>query len=166
MELQTDEIPSVIGRIILVATDEALCALDFADCRERMFALLEGRYGDIQLRTVKDPHGCSSAVRAYLDGDLCALDSIPVDTSGTAFQRRVWSALREIPVGSTMSYGGLAARIGQPAAARAVGMSNSRNPVALVVPCHRVIGAGGALTGYAGGMERKRWLLRHEGVGV
>ena len=166
MELQTDEIPSAIGRIILVATDEALCALDFADCRERMFALLEARYGDIQLRKVKDPHGYSSAVRAYLDGDLEALDSIPVDTRGTAFQRRVWSALREIPVGSTLSYGGLAARIGRPTAARAVGMTNSRNPVALVVPCHRVIGAGGALTGYAGGMERKRWLLRHEGVGV
>ena len=103
---------------------------------------------------------------AYLNGRLDALDDIPVDTAGTSFQRRVWDALRSIPVGETRSYTAIAAGIGRPDAPRAVGSANGRNPVALIVPCHRVIAADGRLAGYAGGLERKRWLLAHEGATV
>jgi methylated-DNA-[protein]-cysteine S-methyltransferase len=90
------------------------------------------------------------------------IDTLPVETGGTPFQREVWHALREIPCGTTTSYGKLAELIGRPAAMRAVGLANGANPVAVVVPCHRVIGANGSLTGYGGGIERKRWLLDHE----
>jgi methylated-DNA-[protein]-cysteine S-methyltransferase len=99
---------------------------------------------------------------AYFDGDVRALDALPVKTQGTAFQSEVWAALRAIPVGQTRSYGQLAAAIGRPSAVRAVGLANGSNPVGVIVPCHRVIGANGTLTGYAGGLERKRWLLAHE----
>jgi methylated-DNA-[protein]-cysteine S-methyltransferase len=95
-----------------------------------------------------------------------ALDGLTVTTGGTDFQRSVWKALRAIPAGETRTYGQLAAAIGSPKAVRAVGLANGRNPVALIVPCHRVIGANGTLTGYAGGLERKRWLLQHEGASV
>ncbi len=103
-----------------------------------------------------------AALRAYFAGDLTAIDNLPVETAGTLFQRLVWRALREIPCGQTISYAQLAQRIGRPAAARAVGLANGANPVSIVVPCHRVIGASGSLTGYGGGLERKRWLLTHE----
>jgi methylated-DNA-[protein]-cysteine S-methyltransferase len=106
------------------------------------------------------------ALRNYFAGELDAIDHLPVKTAGTLFQRAVWSALREIPLGSTESYGKLAQRIGRPNAVRAVGLANGSNPIGVVVPCHRVIGADGSLTGYGGGMDRKRWLLRHEQVNV
>src|SRR5439155_26921038 len=101
-------------------------------------------------------------LRRYLDGELHALDDIDVDLGGTPFQQRVWAALRKIPVGVTRSYGELARAIGKPAAVRAVGLANGKNPVSLVVPCHRVIGSDGKLVGYGGGIERKRWLPPHE----
>jgi methylated-DNA-[protein]-cysteine S-methyltransferase len=104
------------------------------------------------------------ALERYFSGDLSTLGGIDCHTNGTPFQRRVWRALREIPVGQTLSYGAIAARIGRPTAVRAVGLANRANPIGVVVPCHRVIGADGALTGYGGGLERKRWLLAHEGV--
>ncbi len=109
-----------------------------------------------------NPEGISDAISRYFAGELNAIDTIPVATGGTPFQREVWQALREIPCGSTISYGTLAQRIGHPAAVRAVGLANGANPIAVVVPCHRVIGANGSLTGYGGGLERKRWLLDHE----
>ena len=117
-------------------------------------------------RRAHDPHGLSAALAAYFGGDLRAIDGLPTVTRGTDFQRRVWSALREIPCGETWSYGQLARHIGNPAAVRAVGLANGANPIGIVVPCHRVIGADGTLTGYGGGLERKRWLLAHEGVRV
>jgi methylated-DNA-[protein]-cysteine S-methyltransferase len=95
-------------------------------------------------------------------GHTAVLDSLEVETAGTPFQRTVWHALREIPAGATMSYGALAKRIGRPSAVRAVGLANGANPIGIVVPCHRVVGADGSLTGYGGGLERKRWLLAHE----
>jgi methylated-DNA-[protein]-cysteine S-methyltransferase len=164
VELLLDEMPSPIGTIAVVSSQDALCALDFADCRERMLALLRSRYGAVRLVRTTDPCGIAGRLRAYFDGDLRALDDVPVDLHGTAFQQRVWSCLRSIPAGSTRSYGELAMAIGQPSAARAVGTTNGRNPIALVVPCHRVVGQNGQLTGYAGGLHRKRWLLAHEGV--
>lgn len=100
----------------------------------------------------------------YFAGDIDALDGVAVQTNGTEFQRTVWAELRRIPRGTTTTYGELAARIGKPTAARAVGLANGSNPVSIVVPCHRVIGADGSLTGYAGGTARKEWLLRHEGA--
>ncbi len=164
MNLLIDRIESEIGELLLVCDGESLCALDYAGYEQRMTALFAARYGRFELKDADDPLGFSTRIREYLAGDLDALDDLPVDTGGTGFQRRVWSALRAIPVGTTVSYGSLAKRLGKPTASRAVGMANSLNPVAIVVPCHRVIGADGRLTGYAGGLERKRWLLEHEGV--
>ncbi len=116
----------------------------------------------IELVPGADPHGLTGAVADYFAGDLHAIDALPVKTAGTTFQQEIWRALREIPCGTTISYGELARRIGRPQAVRAVGLANGSNPIGVVVPCHRVIGANGSLTGYGGGIERKRWLLDHE----
>jgi methylated-DNA-[protein]-cysteine S-methyltransferase len=105
-----------------------------------------------------------TALRRYFDGELDALDDIAVDPAGTAFQLRVWSALRAVRPGTTTSYSALARDIGMPNAVRAVGAANGANPIPIVIPCHRVIGADGRLVGYGGGLDRKRWLLAHEGV--
>jgi methylated-DNA-[protein]-cysteine S-methyltransferase len=161
-ELLVDYIPSPIGEIAIVVDGDRLCSLDFADYRERMMKLLRRRYAEVRLLPVADPHGFSSRLHNYFAGDYEGLRSIPVTTGGTPFQQQVWMALREIPVGQTATYSQLAARIGRPKAARAVGMTNSLNPIAIVLPCHRVVGCNAALSGYAGGVERKRWLLRHE----
>jgi len=164
VDLRTDTIDSELGPIVIVTDDRALCALDFGDCEERMKDLLTRRFEDFALRHEANPLGVSEKVRAYLAGDLRSLDSVAVDPGGTEFQRTVWSALRTIPVGVTRTYGQLAASIGRPTAPRAVGLANGRNPVAIVIPCHRVIGSNAALTGYGGGLPRKQWLLRHEGA--
>jgi methylated-DNA-[protein]-cysteine S-methyltransferase len=100
----------------------------------------------------------------YFGGETTAIDAVAVEMNGTPFQKTVWAALRRIPCGTTISYAELARRIGEPAAVRAVGTANGANPVALIVPCHRVIGSNGSLTGYGGGLDRKQWLLTHEGV--
>ncbi len=155
--------PAPIGPVLLVSDGHSLLALDFGAPEERLIRLLRARFGpDVTLREADDPQGFASAVRAYFAGDLAALDRMPADGGGTLFQRRVWAALREIPAGQTRSYGEIASRLGIPGAARAVGAANGRNPVNLVVPCHRVVGSSGDLTGYGGGIERKRWLLAHE----
>lgn len=161
--LQFDRIDSPIGDILIVVDDERLCSLDYADYEPRMMTLLQRRYGQINLVQTIDPHGFSSRIRAYLAGDYRCLDEIPVNTGGTNFQQEVWSALRTIPPGTTVAYGELAAKLGRPTAYRAVGGTNALNPIAIVLPCHRVVGANASLTGYAGGIERKQWLLRHEG---
>ncbi len=112
-----------------------------------------------------DPSGILDAVRRYFNGDLAALDDVPVRfEKGTPFQQEVWAELRAIPVGETISYAELARRVGRPTGFRAVGSANGQNPVGVVVPCHRVIASDGSLGGYAGGLDRKRWLLSHEGV--
>ncbi len=103
----------------------------------------------------------SSQLEQYFDGERTEFD-LPLALDGTAFQRRVWTALLGIPYGQTVSYGQLADRIGRPSAPRAVGLANGKNPVGIIVPCHRVVGADGSLTGYGGGIERKRYLLAHE----
>jgi methylated-DNA-[protein]-cysteine S-methyltransferase len=164
IQLKTDTIDSEIGPIVIVTDSRALCALDFGDCEERMKELLTRRFEEIVLRQEANPLGVSEKVHAYLAGDLHALDGVAVDPGGTEFQQTVWTALRMIPVGTTRTYGQLAASIGRPTASRAVGLANSLNPVAIAIPCHRVIGSNASLTGYAGGLQRKHWLLRHEGV--
>ncbi|EKQ67277.1 O-6-methylguanine DNA methyltransferase [Leptolyngbyaceae cyanobacterium JSC-12] len=163
-KLLIDRLDSEIGEILLVTTEEAVCALDFVGYESRMMTLLEKRFGAIHLIETTHPNGFSDCLRAYLAGNLESLNDIPVDAGGTPFQQQVWSALRTIPPGSVITYADLASRVGKPTAYRAVGMANGHNPVAIALPCHRVIGANAKLTGYAGGLERKRWLLKHEGV--
>ena len=162
MTLEIAEFHSPIGTIVLAVRDGTLTALVFEEGWPDRRARLVKRFGDVDLRGAADPAGVSGRLAAYFAGDLGALDAIPVDPGGTPFQRRVWAALRTIPPGETVSYQTLARRIGAPTAVRAVGAANGDNPVGIVVPCHRVIGADGSLTGYAGGIERKRWLLTHE----
>lgn len=164
MKLYIDRIASPLGTVLVVSDGSHLRALDFHDYEARMQRLLARHYGEVTLQPARDPGGASAAVDAYFAGDFQALDAFPVATNGTAFQRMIWRHLREIRAGSTSSYGELAKRIGNPAASRAVGLANGANPIAIAVPCHRMIGANGALTGYAGGLPRKRWLLRHEGA--
>lgn len=164
MRLLSDHIPSALGTLIIIVRDGHLCGVDFEDCRHRMLAAIEPRYGAVELRRASDPFGISTRILAYLAGELQAIDTLAVETGGTPFQQEVWGALRAIPVGATVTYAELARRVGRPAAARAVGTINGRNPVTIVVPCHRVVGADGSLTGYSGGLWRKRWLLRHEGA--
>ena len=110
----------------------------------------------------RDSSGVHDVLAAYFAGDVDALDAFAVAPQGTAFKQRVWKALREVPAGKTVSYGELAARVGAPGAARAVGTANATNPICLIIPCHRVIRTGGALGGYGFGLERKRWLIAHE----
>jgi methylated-DNA-[protein]-cysteine S-methyltransferase len=160
-ELWYDEVESPIGTILTAWLGDALCALDYEDYRDRMTELLDLRFGRPTLSPRKQP-AFRAALGAYFAGDLGALNTVKIDGGGTAFQKSTWTALRTIPAGGTATYGDIAARIGSPAAARAVGLANSLNPIAIVVPCHRVIGANGKLTGYAGGLHRKQWLLQHE----
>ena len=131
--------------------------------QHRMLRQLRRQYGvEIALEPVTNPGGVTTALAAYFAGNLAAIDPLPVETAGTPFQRAVWKALRTIPCGTTVSYSELARRIGRQSAVRAVGFANGSNPVSIVVPCHRVVGSNGALTGYGGGLDRKRWLLAHE----
>lgn len=163
--LRLDRHQTPIG-VALLVTDEAgvLRAFDFEDYEPRMRRLLRLHYGDTPTQDGVAPQALKSSINRYFAGDLAALDEIEWATAGTEFQRSVWAALTTIPAGETLSYRGLAERVGRPKAVRAVGLANGSNPVAVVVPCHRVIGADGSLTGYGGGLHRKQWLLEHEGV--
>ena len=170
--LRLTTVNSPIGDILLVTDDNALVSLDYQGYEHRMMRLLAKRYGAFELtENCLNGKNCSpletkliSHIQAYLEGDLTAIDDLPVNPGGTQFQSTVWHALRTIPVGTVISYGELARQLGNPAAVRAVGTTNGLNPISIVLPCHRVIGANGSLTGYAGGLERKHWLLHHEGV--
>ena len=160
-----DRLPTPIGDMLIVAdSDGNLRATFWTEQQDDLRPFLDRHYSGtrIEMEPVRNPHGLTGAIARYFAGDLHSIDNLPVETAGTPFQRQVWRALREIPCGTTTSYGHLAVRIGRPAAVRAVGLANGANPVGVVVPCHRVIGSNGALTGYGGGIERKRWLLDHE----
>lgn len=150
-----------VGRLTLLAKDEALCALEFSTPDEALLARFVPPGAEVRPEPVAT---IDAAVKGYFAGDVHALDEVPVFLQGTEFQRSVWAALRRIPVGQTWTYARLAREVGKPTAMRAVGAANGRNPVALVVPCHRVIATGGKLGGYAGGLDRKAWLLQHEGA--
>jgi methylated-DNA-[protein]-cysteine S-methyltransferase len=165
--LKRELIPTPTGVIVLLTDARGrIRALDWDDHEPRMQRLLRLHYGQegVTLSDEGGPSAARAALEAYFAGDLGALDALQVETAGTPFQRAVWAALRRIPAGQTLSYGALAAEIGKPKAVRAVGLANGSNPIGVVVPCHRVIGADGSLTGYGGGLPRKRWLLEHEGV--
>ena len=159
-------VKSPIGDIVLACNGDALCALEFIDAEKRMVAWLRRRFGEFERVDAADPGGVCTRIGNYLLGDLDALDDIVVDGGGTTFQRKVWKGLRRIAAGKIVSYQGLAQRLGMPTSVRAVARANALNPISIVVPCHRVIGSDGSLTGYGGGLPRKRWLLEHEGVVV
>jgi methylated-DNA-[protein]-cysteine S-methyltransferase len=164
-----DRIDSPIGAMIVVHdAGERLRSLEFEDHEPRMRQLLRHHYGDegrgYTLKERPAPDAIRQAFARYFAGELGVLDDIPVATAGTPFQRNVWAALREIRPGTTMSYGSLARKLGCPNSVRAVGHANGANPISIVVPCHRVIGSDASLTGYGGGIERKLWLLSHEGA--
>ena len=162
--LSFDRVKSPIGAILVACDGGTLCALEFADAEDRMLAGLKARYGEFQRVAASDPGGVCARLGDYLLGELDALDEVVVDGGGTAFQRKVWTELRKIEPGQALSYGALARRLGMPNSVRAVARANALNPISIVVPCHRVIGSDGSLTGYGGGLPRKRWLLEHEGV--
>lgn len=165
LQLLSDRIHTPIGEMAIVADYEGnLRAADWTDHEARMRRLLGLHYGEngFRVESASNPNGLTDAVGRYFAGELDVINALPVETGGTPFQRQVWRALREIPCGTTVSYAQLAERIGRPAAVRAVGLANGSNPIGVVVPCHRVIGSDGSLTGYGGGIERKRWLLEHE----
>ena len=162
-QLETATVETPLGPFRVAARDGVLVAAAFAGSHATSLPRLEAPPPPSETRAGADPAGAVSALCRYLAGDLTALDGVPVDPSGTPFQRDVWAALRRIPVGTTITYAELARRIGRPRAVRAVGAANGANPVALFVPCHRVVGADG-LRGYAGGLPRKEWLLSHEGA--
>ena len=147
---------SPLGPMMATVRDGRLRALRFTE------GWSAARFAAAEVRPARDPAGIVSRLKRYFDGELDAIADVEVELDGTAFQRRVWNALRRIPTGETFSYAQLARAIGHPEAVRAVGAANGANPICIVIPCHRVIGADGRLTGYAGGLDRKRWLLAHE----
>ncbi len=160
-----DRIATPIGAMMIAADVEGkLRVALFTEDEEAIYRYLRLQVGGkgFTLEPGKNPNGLTDAISSYFAGNLGVIDALPVEYGGTPFQADVWRALRAIPCGSTTSYGRLADQIGRPAAVRAVGLANGANPVAVVVPCHRVIGTKGSLTGYGGGIQRKRWLLDHE----
>lgn len=163
LSIRTIEQDHAIGPIHVVADGAILVAMEFGDPEHRLMPMLRARYGaDVRLQPAHDLHDIATAIRAYFDGDIRAVDALVVDGGGTDFQRQAWAALLRIPPGEVRTYGQIAALLDRPNAARAIGSANALNPISLVVPCHRLVGSTGALTGYGGGIERKRWLLAHE----
>jgi methylated-DNA-[protein]-cysteine S-methyltransferase len=151
--------------MLLLDDEKRVRLFEWVDHRDRMDRLLARHYPKTKFSLSEEmpPERYAETILSYFAGEMNALDTLPIAFGGTAFQQTVWQALQTIPAGRTLSYGKLAAQIGNPKGMRAVGLANGANPIALIVPCHRVIGANGTLTGYGGGMERKHWLLRHEG---
>ncbi|WP_456876478.1 methylated-DNA--[protein]-cysteine S-methyltransferase [Ewingella americana] len=181
--LKSETIDTPLGDLEIITDPQGqLRALEWADFHHRLLQLLVRHYGPDQSSTLSAASPAKSNAKPgfslhqesveqnikqrisdYFAGDLAAIDALPVATAGTEFQRTVWKMLRTIPCGQIMTYGQMAAQLGNPGASRAVGLANGSNPISVVVPCHRVIGSNGTLTGYAGGVERKKWLLVHEG---
>ncbi|WP_196801329.1 methylated-DNA--[protein]-cysteine S-methyltransferase [Bordetella sp. FB-8] len=165
LTLRMERAPTPLGEMLIVTDEQGLLrALNWGDHESDMLRLMRNHYRKdaVQLQEIRRASPAMQAMLAYFEGDLAGIDHLPVLTGGTDFQRQVWAALREIACGSTISYLDLATRIGKPAAVRAVGMANHANPISIVIPCHRVIGSDRTLTGYGGGLHRKRWLLEHE----
>ncbi|MEI7600253.1 MAG: methylated-DNA--[protein]-cysteine S-methyltransferase [Aestuariivirga sp.] len=160
----SSRIDTPIGPLVLLAREGILLMLEFEDAEPRIEREMNTRFRGEGHQPTDDPFGLASRIRSYFAGDLSAIEGSDTDGGGTEFQKRVWAELKRIPCRVTISYAELARRLGDPKAVRAVGTANGRNPIAIVVLCHRVIGADGSLTGYGGGLHRKRWLLVHEGA--
>ncbi len=159
------QLETPIGTLLIITDQQGrMRALDWHEYEDRMHRLLRlhAKKKDFELQVAPLPITLHKALEAYFAGDFSSVNDIPVHTAGTVFQQAVWRALRTIPAGTTLSYGALAQKLGRPKAVRAVGSANGANPIGIVIPCHRVIGADGSMTGYGGGLERKRWLLAHE----
>jgi methylated-DNA-[protein]-cysteine S-methyltransferase len=162
-----DRLATPIGPALVVTdADGHLRAFDWEDHAARIKELLRLQYGAVDLKETRMPAAVRAALAAYFKGDLDALKAIEWRIAGTPFQQKVWKALSRIQAGTTMSYGALAAKLGSPNAMRAVGHANGSNPISVVIPCHRLIAANGALVKYGSGLARKRWLLAHEGVAL
>ncbi len=164
MRLFNATVDSPVGNLHVVTRGTTLLTLAFEEYWAEAERDLDRRVGDYSLESHADPGGVVTRLHDYFAGDLGAIESIDTETGGTPFQRSVWEELRKIPVGRAISYQDLAHAIGKPKAVRAVGTANGRNPIAIIIPCHRVIGRDGSLTGYGGGLDRKQWLLEHEGA--
>ena len=165
LTLYAETIPTPIGAINIITDGQGVVrALDFDDYADRTVKLLDRHYGPGQWQwlSATKKSEAASALTAWFAGHMGAFDRLKTVTRGTDFQHKVWAELRRTKPGQMLSYGELAGRIGHPAAVRAVGLANGANPIAIMVPCHRIIGANGKLTGFAGGLERKQWLLAHE----
>jgi methylated-DNA-[protein]-cysteine S-methyltransferase len=155
---------SPIGPLTIAAHAGRVCLVHFGAPSATVRRSLAAWYPESSIEEHTDPAGAAAVLTRYFAGDLSSLDEVDVELFGTAFQKRVWRALRSVAVGTTTSYADLARKVGSPSAVRAVGAANGANPVAVILPCHRIIGSNGSLTGYGGGLDRKRWLLDHEGV--
>lgn len=164
MTLMRYEIDSPVGVVAVLSEDNHLHRVDFADRAPCVQAQERKIPGAAQAIPGSNQDEVARRFTDYFAGDVAALDSLDVTPAGTDFEKTVWLALRAIPAGETWSYGQMARHVGRPGASRAVGRANGLNPISLVLPCHRVIGADGTLTGYGGGLDRKRWLLQHEGA--
>ena len=160
----TDRIETPLGPMVLVARDGVILVLEFEDKGDRVERAFKARVGDVELQPASNPFGPSDRIRAYFAGELSAIENLLTHGGGTVFEEKVWAELKRIPCGTTVSYGSIARKLGDIQHSRAVGTANGKNPIAIVVPCHRVIGADGSMTGYGGGITRKEWLLRHEGA--
>lgn len=164
--LLEDKIDTPLGPLWILCDEQFnLRAVEWEEHQLRMEQLLNIHYGKHGINRINhvNPNGLSDRFHAYFDGELDAIVGLPTATMGTPFQRQVWQALQSIPCGEVRYYGQLAEQLGRPTASRAVGAANGANPISIVVPCHRVIGRDGSMTGYAGGVARKAWLLQHEG---
>jgi methylated-DNA-[protein]-cysteine S-methyltransferase len=173
MQLFRSIISTPIGDMLALSSDEGLCALEFTTVEgpnrgQERLPRLNARLGrwfppheivDRESPTIARTRGW---LTAYFEGTAAEIGDLPLDMRGAPFEKRVWTALRAIPPGQTTSYGAIARALDSEGASRAVGAANGANPVAIIVPCHRVIGASGSLTGYGGGLERKTWLIEHE----
>jgi methylated-DNA-[protein]-cysteine S-methyltransferase len=158
-----DIVASPLGPLFVGGSTEGIHRLEFMgeEPEDRYIARLALDTASVPERDPEAAHETATQLAAYFAGERTAF-ALPLAARGTEWQRRVWAALLEIPAGKTATYGQVAGALGRPSASRAVGAANGQNPIAIVVPCHRVVGANGTLTGYAGGLDRKRWLLEHE----
>ena len=167
MQISRTILKTPLGDMLALDSGDGLCALEFTGPKKRL-PRLEARLRryfpghtlvDHETRTIKQTR---TWLDRYVGGKSADISGLPLDMRGAAFEQRVWTALRAIPPGATTSYGAIAKALGSAGASRAVGMANGANPIAIIVPCHRVIGSNGTLTGYGGGLEKKSWLLNHE----
>jgi methylated-DNA-[protein]-cysteine S-methyltransferase len=164
MTILSTALASPLGELVIAVRGDVACALEFADVWPERAARLRRTGEEVVVSARRGPVAAVAALslEEYFEGRLGALARVAIDPAGTPFQQRVWSELRKIPPGEMLTYRELARRVGCPSGFRAVGAANGRNPLAIVVPCHRVVGSDGHLCGYAGGLARKRWLLAHE----
>ncbi len=167
--LTAESVETPLGGLVLVADSEgALRAAEWVDGLGRLPRLLARQYGahGYLMAEGRVADTLRHGIESYFRGEMGALDALQVHTGGTAFQENVWQALRQIRPGHTLSYRALGEALGLQDHARAVGHANAANPINIVIPCHRLVGTNGTLTGYAGGLERKRWLLAHEAAAL